>query len=143
MSSFTSVGPPHAPRFEVAVTVHRGNAPGIEATGEGKTKSSVSVLVAVWCSALQGVAGVCVAVCCSVLQSLILSIEATGKGKTRFSVSVRVAVWCNLLQCCVLWCFITLFARLGYVAVCCSVLQCNGGCCSVLQYVAMCCSALK
>eukprot|EP00277_Geminigera_cryophila_P006119 CAMPEP_0179415812 /NCGR_PEP_ID=MMETSP0799-20121207/6453_1 /TAXON_ID=46947 /ORGANISM="Geminigera cryophila, Strain CCMP2564" /LENGTH=533 /DNA_ID=CAMNT_0021188619 /DNA_START=325 /DNA_END=1923 /DNA_ORIENTATION=+ len=37
---FTSVGPPHAPRFEVAVTVHRGNAPGIEATGEGKTKSS-------------------------------------------------------------------------------------------------------
>jgi len=68
MSSFTSVGPPHAPRFEVAVTVHRGNAPGIEATGEGKTKSSVSVLVAVWCSALQGVA-----VCYSVLQCVAVS----------------------------------------------------------------------
>jgi len=39
-SDFTAVGPPHAPRFEVTVTVHRGSAMGIAATGEGKTKSA-------------------------------------------------------------------------------------------------------
>ena len=30
----------------------------------------------------------------------------------------------------------------GYVAVCCSVLQCVAVCCSVLKCVAMCCSVL-
>jgi dsRNA-specific ribonuclease len=39
-SEFTCVGPPHAPRFEVTVTVDRGAAEIIKAVGEGKTKSA-------------------------------------------------------------------------------------------------------
>jgi len=61
----------------------------------------------------------CVAVCCSVLQYVAVSlyIEQTE----------CVAACCSVLQ---------------RIAVCCSVLQCVAVCCSVVQCVAMCCSLL-
>jgi len=61
--------------------------------------------------------GMCVEVCCSVLQC--------------------VAVCCSVLQCVVVCCSV-----LQCVAVCCSVLQCVAVCRSVLQCVAVCCSVL-
>ena len=56
-----------------------------------------------------------------------------------------VAVCCSVLQCVevccsVLQCVAVCSSMLQYVAVCCSVLQCVAVCCSVLQCVAVCCS---
>jgi len=68
----------------------------------------------------------CVAVCCSVLQSVCCSVYH--EARTRLSEGIVhlpfVAECCSVLQC---------------VAVCCGVLQCFAVCCSVLQFV--CCSA--
>ena len=60
----------------------------------------------------------CVAVCCSVLQ--------------------RVVVCCSVLQCVEVCCSV-----LQRVVVCYSLLQCVAVCCSVLQYVTACCSVLQ
>ena len=57
------------------------------------------------------------ALCCTVLQRLILC----------FITALSRAVCCIVLQC---------------VALCCSVLQCVAVCCSVLQCVAVCCTVL-
>ena len=49
----------------------------------------------------------------------------------------RVAVCCRALLCVAVRCSVFLHLRSAlYVAVCCSVLQCNAVCCSVLQCVA-------
>jgi len=74
----------------------------------------------------------CVAVCCSVLQTVIRP----------FRCIYAVNLCCSGLQCgtvCRKGCFLMLHC----VAVNGSVLQCVAGCCSVLQYVATFCSVLQ
>jgi len=61
---------------------------------------------------------------------------------------VREAVCCSVLQCVVMFCGVLQCAAsccsvLQCVAVCCSVLQCVAVCCSVLQCVAVCCIVLQ
>jgi len=87
--------------------------------------AAVYVSDAVWYSVLQ-----CIAVRCSVLQSLkcIMEDEAA-------AVYASVAACYSLgAECC---------SVLQRVAACCSVLQCVAACFSVLQCVAVCCSVLQ
>ena len=70
---------------------------------------------ALCCSVLQ-----CVVVCCSVLQCVVVCC----------SVLQCVVVCCSVLQCVVLCCIV-----LQCVVVCCSVLQCVAVCCRVMQCV--------
>ena len=70
-----------------------------------------------------------VAVCCRVLQCLIL----------RFRVLQCVAVCCGVLQYVIIMCY----RALQCVAVCCSVLQCVSVCCSALSCIAVHCIVLQ
>jgi len=116
------------------------------------------------CSVLQ-----CVAVCCSVLQSLHIGITALHRKKrsemrinawrrsTRVTNEISQKTACSL-QSWLLRIFVSIILRVATaqenmftnrtspllrVAVCCSVLQCVVVCCSVLQCVAVCCSVLQ
>jgi len=59
----------------------------------------------------------CVAVCCGVMQCVVV----------QMNVNLHNSVCCSVLQC---------------VAVCCSVWQCAAVCCSVLQCIAVCCKMM-
>jgi len=75
----------------------------------------------------EGCFGVCVAVCCSVLQCVAVC----------YSVLQYVAVCCRIdmsAEC------LSTQSGLRVALVC--ALQCVAVCCSVLQYVAVCCSVL-
>jgi len=82
----------------------------------------------------------CVAVCCSVLQCVAVSVGTliTPQNASHQTSHVRCVCVCDVLWC-VLQC-IAVCCRVQGVTVCCSVLQCVAVCCSVLQCVAVCCS---
>ena len=102
---FAATNPPSGPTL-VAKNPPRGRTPGGGGSGHGHgPKKRVKI------------EGLCVAMCCSVLQC--------------------VAVCCSVLQCVAVCCSVL---RIGlYVVVCCSVLQCVAVCCSVLQCIAVRC----
>ena len=102
----------------------------------------------------------CVAVCCCVLQYVVVS--RTCYTLTVLQCVARVVVCCSVLQCVavfrtsctliMLQCVAECCSVLQYVAVCCSVLHCVAACCSVsyiphtlrvLQCGAVCCSVLQ
>jgi len=106
----------------------------------------------------------CVAVCCSVCISSVLSWSYSQYTYTSVCCSVLqcVAVCCSVLQCVYIECVILIlfpihvyFSVLQYVAVCCSVCILSmlswsyfqyiytSVCCRVLQRVAACCSVLQ
>jgi len=76
----------------------------------------------------------CVAVCCSVLQSITVccSVLKCVAASSSSSSIVYMYVCCRVLQC-----VSVSFSVLQCVAVCCSVLQCVAECCYVLQCLAV------
>ena len=104
----------------------------------------------------------CVAVCCSVLQSVgvrCIALQRIAECVASVAVCCRVrcsvnlcsacerardcvAVRCSVLQRIATWCSALQRITGRITRVCCSVLQCVAVCCSVLQCVAVCCSVL-
>jgi len=80
----------------------------------------------------------CVAVCCSVLQFVVLGVmKCSHTNVERYSELQCVAVCCSALQCVALCCSV-----LRCVAMCCNILSCSVMFCCVLLYVVVCYSVM-
>jgi len=101
-------------------------------------RCSVLQCVAVSCSVIRDVLGLCVAVCCSELQWVALWFENVQRPLLPISVGgLWVAVGCSGLQWVAVGC-----SGLQWVAVRCSAMQCVAVRCSALQCVTVSCSVI-